>query len=289
MAAPETPASLALEPGMRLTQALAVASQRLGDRFEAEMLLGHVLGRDRAWLMMHGQDALDAQHAERFRVVIERRAAGEPVAYLMGLRGFWKMDLHVGPEVLIPRPETELLVEQALERLPADTPARVADLGTGSGAVALALALERPRAEVLASDVSAAALAVARGNAERLGLACVEFVRGAWWQPLRARRFNLIVSNPPYVAADDAHLEQGDLRFEPGMALASGADGLDAIRTLVAGAPAHLEPGGWLLLEHGWDQGAAVRALLAEAGLQEVHTTADLQGHDRVAAARASR
>ena len=192
------------------------------------------------------------------------------------------MDLAVTADVLIPRPETELLVELALQRIPSDAELDVADLGTGSGAIALALARERPRACVFACDASAAALAVARGNAERLRLANVRFAQGDWYAAVDDARFALIASNPPYVAVGDAHLERGDLRFEPALALSSGADGLDAIRTIVAGAPAHLLEDGWLLIEHGWDQGDPVRALLEVAGFSDLATHRDLGDRDRV-------
>jgi len=214
--------------------------------------------------------------------LLARRVAGEPVAYLLGHRGFWTLDLAVSPATLIPRPETELLVELALARLPADTPLAVADLGTGSGAIALALASERPQVDVTATDLSAAALDMARGNAARNGLARVRFVQGAWFAPLQGMRFDLIASNPPYIASNDPHLQQGDLRHEPATALASGIDGLDDLRLIVADAGAHLLPGGWLLIEHGWDQGAAIRALFEHAGFEQVYTERDLEQRDRV-------
>jgi release factor glutamine methyltransferase len=214
--------------------------------------------------------------------LMQRRLAGEPVAYLLGHRGFWTLDLAVSPATLIPRPETELLVELALARLPVDTALAVADLGTGSGAIALALASERPQVDVTATDLSAAALDMARGNAARNGLARVRFVQGAWFAPLQGMRFDLIASNPPYIASNDPHLQQGDLRHEPATALASGIDGLDDIRLIVADAGAHLLPGGWLLIEHGWDQGAEIRALFEHAGFEQVHTERDLEQRDRV-------
>jgi release factor glutamine methyltransferase len=183
---------------------------------------------------------------------------------------------------LIPRPDTELLVELALERLPRDATSRVADLGTGSGAIALAIASERPQVQVVVTEASAAALAVARRNAQRLGMANARFIQGDWLTPLAGERFALIVSNPPYIEAADPHLAQGDLRFEPASALASGADGLDDIRRIVGDARAHLEPGGWLLFEHGWNQGDAARALLRQAGYSQVFTAQDLEARDRV-------
>lgn len=254
---------------------------------EAELLLAHVLGRSRTWLYAHDDEELDDEAAQRFAALMERRRAGEPVAYLIGQRGFWRFDLQVSPATLIPRAETELLVELALERLPSGRKARIADLGTGSGAVALALAMERPLATVIASDSSAVALEVATGNARSLGLDNVEVRHGDWLGPLAGERFDLIASNPPYIADGDVHLGQGDLRFEPRSALAAGVEGLDDIRTIVRDAPALLRPGGWLLLEHGLDQGSAVRALLAGAGLVDVETVVDLEQRDRVSLGRA--
>ena len=253
---------------------------------EAELLLAHVLDRSRSWLYSHGDEALDEAAAQRFAGLLERRRAGEPVAYLIGQRGFWRFDLQVSPATLIPRPETELLVEQALARIPEDRPTRIADLGTGSGAIALALALERPLAQVTGTDASESALAVARANATSLGLINVDFRCGDWLAPLGEERCDLIASNPPYIAEDDVHLASGDLRFEPRSALASGVDGLEDIRTIVAGAPALLRAGGWLLLEHGLEQGAAVRALLSAAGLRDVATVPDLEQRDRVSFGR---
>jgi len=265
---------------------LAAAARRLDSRVDAEALLLHVLEKSSSWLWAHAEEPLDAAAETAFAALVARRAAGEPVAYLTGRRGFWTLDLEVTPATLIPRPETELLVELALERVAADAAVALADLGTGSGAVALALASERPRAKVLASDASATALAVAARNAARLGLANVSLVEGDWFVPLAGRRFALIASNPPYIEAADPHLACGDLRFEPPAALASGADGLAAIRVLCAGAPAHLEAGGWLLLEHGRDQGARVRDLLRAAGFEAVFTAPDLEARERVSGGR---
>jgi release factor glutamine methyltransferase len=218
--------------------------------------------------------------------LVERRARGEPVAYLTDRRAFWSFEVEVGPDVLIPRPETELLVELALAAIPDMDGVAAADLGTGSGAVAIALALERPPWRVVATDASPGALVVARRNVERLGVRNVELREGHWAAALGDERFALIVSNPPYVAARDPHLLHGDLPGEPRSALVAGPDGLDAIRALVPGAAAHLEPGGWLMLEHGPDQGAAVRALLVAAGLTEVRTVRDLGNRDRVTLGR---
>jgi len=272
-----------------IRQLLAAAARMLPGvegRHEAELLLLHVLGRERGWLFAHATDLLDPRTAEAFAALLQRRIAGEPVAYLLGRRGFWTLDLAVSPATLIPRPETERLVELALERLPEGVPLRIADLGTGSGAIALALASERPLAQIVATDMSGDAIAVAAGNARQHALANVAFRQGSWHDPLAGERFDLIASNPPYIASDDPHLAQGDLRFEPATALASGHDGLDDIRLIIAGAPAHLQPGGWLLMEHGWDQGEAIRALLEGAGFVEVETAQDLEQRDRVSLGR---
>ena len=255
-------------------------------RREAELLLQHALRVDRAWLFAHAGDEVDEVLAGQFRCYISRRAAGEPVAYITGRREFFSLDLLVTPDVLIPRAETELLVELALEKIPPDAVARIADLGTGSGAIALAIAHERPQARVLATDASSAALTVARSNAQRLGLDNVEFAQGEWCVPLGERTFDLIASNPPYIAVGDAHLDAGDLRFEPALALSSGADGLDAIRTIARDARRHLAPGGWLILEHGYDQGAAVREIFVANGYADAATAHDLEGRERVSRAR---
>nr|WP_295377786.1 peptide chain release factor N(5)-glutamine methyltransferase [Pseudoxanthomonas sp.] len=272
-----------------VSQCLSQAVGRLpaeDGRHVAELLLSHVLGRDRAWLFAHARDPLDAEDIARFEALLERRLAGEPVAYVTGRRGFWTLDLAVGPDTLIPRPETERLVELALARLPVERALEVADLGTGSGAIALALASERPQARVVATDASAGALAMAGRNAREHDIGNVDFLAGDWWQPLAGRRFDLIASNPPYIADADPHLSQGDLRHEPMSALASGRDGLDAIRIIVGGAPGHLRVGGWLLLEHGWDQGEAIRDLLVRTGFVDVATEQDLEARDRVTLGR---
>jgi release factor glutamine methyltransferase len=263
-------------------RALLAATQRLGERIDAEILLLHVLGKPRSWLIAHADDVLDMDVQTAYALLVERRVAGEPVAYIIGRRGFWSFELEVTPATLIPRPETELLVELALARLPHEAGAAVADLGTGSGAIALAMAHERPGARVVATDASTEALAVAQRNALRLDVRNVTFMQGDWLTPLAGQRFNLIVSNPPYIEAADPHLGQGDLRFEPPDALASGGDGLDAIRRIVGDARGHLEVGGWLLFEHGWNQGEAARALLRAAGYADVMTVRDLEQRDRV-------
>ena len=250
-------------------------------RLEAQMLLLHALGQPpqaRAWLLAHDDDALPADAATRLHALATRRLAGEPMAYLTGEKHFHGLRLQVDARVLDPRDDTETLVDWALALLPADAPRRVLDLGTGSGAIALAIAHARPQARVTAVDASADALTVARANAGQLGLA-VTLHHGDWLAPVAGERFDLIVSNPPYIAEGDAHLPA--LAHEPRSALVSGADGLDDLRRIVATAPAHLAPGGWLLLEHGWDQAAAVRALLADAGFAQVQSRRDLAGIER--------
>ena len=265
--------------------ALIAARQQL-EPIDAEVLLLHLLDQPRSWLITHAGDALDPTTTAAYAALVARRAQGEPVAYITGRRGFWSLDLEVGPATLIPRPETELLVELALQRLLREASCKVADLGTGSGAIALALAHERPRCSITATDASPAALAVARRNAQRLGIANVTFAQGDWLAPLGEQRYTLIVSNPPYIEAGDVHLGQGDLRFEPTSALAAGQDGLHDIRRIVTDAHDHLEPGGWLLFEHGWQQGVAARALLHAVGYTEVFTAPDLQQRDRVSGGR---
>ena len=278
---PLTPALSPEGRGSTLAQALA-AAQRLGlPRLEAQMLLLHALGRathERAWLIAHDDDALAPDAAARFDALCARRLSGEPVAYLTGTKAFHGLTLQVDARVLDPRDDTETLVDWALDLLPADRPARVLDLGTGSGAIALALAAARPQAEVWAVDASADALSVAQDNGQRLGLA-VNWRHGDWLAPLAGQCFDLIVGNPPYIADDDPHLAA--LAHEPRQALASGPDGLRDLRAICAAAPAHLAPGGWLLLEHGHDQAGAVRALLQHAGLGPVQSRRDLAGIER--------
>lgn len=255
---------------------------------DAQVLLAHVLGVDRAWLIGHATDELPRASAEAFFALAKRRRDGEPVAYLTGRREFYGLDLAVTPAVLIPRPETETLVEVLLERLPADRATRVADLGTGSGAIALALAAHRPLAKVVATDASEAALDVARGNAARHRLTNVSFCAGDWFDALPddAPPFDAIAANPPYVAEDDPHMARGDLPREPAHALTPGGDGLDALRTIIALAPARLVPGGWLAVEHGHDQSDEVRTLFAEAGFDAIAIRRDLAGIPRVVAGR---
>jgi release factor glutamine methyltransferase len=255
---------------------------------DAQVLLAHMLGQDRAWLIAHGDDALTRQQSDAFLALARRRRDGEPVAYLTGTREFWGLPLQVSPAVLIPRPETETLVELVLARLPPERAVRVLDLGTGSGAIALAIARERPQATILATDVSEDALGVACENARRLNITNVEFALSDWYDdvasPWRGAPFDLVASNPPYVAAGDPHLREGDVRFEPAMALTPGGDGLDAIRRIVAGARARLAAGGTLVVEHGYDQADAVRALFAAMGFTDLVAVRDLAGIPRVIA-----
>ncbi len=258
---------------------------------EAEVLLGEVLQRPRSWLYAHDRDTVTPGRQQRFFDLLRRRAEGEPLAYLLGQREFWSLTLQVSPDTLIPRPDTERLVELALqhmppEHMPPERPLQVVDLGTGSGAIALALAHERPQAHVLAVDRSLAALQIAQVNAQHLGLQRVGFVQSDWSEALGDASCDLIVSNPPYLRLEDPHLQQGDLRYEPSVALLAGADGLDAIRHIVSTAPACLHPGGWLLLEHGFEQGAAVRQLLHDRGLSEVTTELDIEHRERVSLGR---
>ncbi len=269
---------------------LAEAAARLAavsgsPRLDAEVLLAAVLGKPRSFLRAWPERVPAPAEAARFEAWLARRVAGEPVAYITGTREFWSLALVVSPDTLIPRPETELLVELALGRLPADAPLRVADLGTGSGAIALAIATERPRAHVWAVDNSPGALAVASANAARLGLANVECIAGDWCTPLPAA-LDLIASNPPYIPEADPHPRSGDARFEPRSALLAGPEGLDDIRRIVAQAPAHLSSGGWLLLEHGYDQGEAVPQLLRAAGFVDVECRHDYGGRPRVSLGR---
>jgi release factor glutamine methyltransferase len=273
----------------RLTVRQALAQAGVAP-IDAQVLLAHVLHADRAWLIAHATDALAHSQAEQFFALARQRRDGEPVAYLIGWREFWGLSLAVDRSVLIPRPETETLVECALRRLPADRPLDVLDLGTGSGAIALAIACERPRAEVLATDRSAAALVVARKNADRMKLANVRWLQSDWYAglPGEGARFELIASNPPYVAERDAHLREGDVRFEPRTALCAGVDGLDALRIIIRGARERLVEGGALVVEHGYDQADAVRDLMLGAGLSNVESLRDLAGIPRVAAARAT-
>lgn len=287
-----------------IQQALRAAQQQLAThlhleareaRNEARMLMSQALGNvEHAWLIAHESDAMPSVAESTFHDLLHRRLAGEPVAYILGNREFFGLRLAVSPATLIPRPDTETLVEAALARIPSEETHQVLDLGTGTGAIALAIAEHRPQSRVIAVDASAAALQVARQNAEALGLATpeagdqgttkgnVEFRLGSWFAPLNGLKFDVIVSNPPYIRKDDPHLQQGDLRHEPLSALASGADGLDDIRIIVQHAPAHLQPSGWLLLEHGHDQAEAVATLMRDTGFTDIQHAHDLAGIARV-------
>lgn len=276
-----------------IAELLGEARRRLGgqpgggaeSKLEADLLLAHVLDVGRAWLFANREHAVAADRARAFLALVDRRAGGEPVAYLLGRREFWSLPLSVTADVLIPRPETECLVETVLAFIPDDATWRVADLGTGSGAVALAIATERPRCEIHASESSPRALQVAERNVAEIAPGRVSLHLGSWLEPLPGR-FHVIVSNPPYVAAGDPHLAEGDCRFEPREALTPGADGMAAIRRIAQDALPRLEPGGLLAFEHGFDQGAASRALLRELGYVDVATRCDLDGRERVTLAR---
>ncbi|MGH8403603.1 MAG: peptide chain release factor N(5)-glutamine methyltransferase [Gammaproteobacteria bacterium] len=270
---------------------LHTASTRLAKtsatpHLDAECLLAHVLQTLRSHLLAHPEQRVERNTLRRFARLVGARSRGRPVAYLTGEREFWSLSLKVNPATLIPRPETELLVEQSLCLVPVAARWHLLDLGTGSGAIALALAKERPHCRITATDISRSALAVARENAAALDIANVEFLQGEWFAPLPGRRYHLIVSNPPYVPDADPHLAAGDLRFEPQRALNGGADGLAMIRKIVQQAPAHLDPGGVLLLEHGYDQAARVREFLWAAGFNGIRTYPDLAGAERVSVGR---
>jgi len=275
-----------------LAQALSFATACLqpaeadSPLFVAELLLAHVIQQSRAYLKAGPERVLTAGQWEQFQSLIARRVRGEPVAYLTGRREFWSLDLDVTAATLIPRAETERLVELALQHIPADAHWRIADLGTGSGAIALAIAHERPGCAVLATDLSFQALFVAQANAVRLNINNVVFQQGEWFAALDSAAFDVIVSNPPYIAAQDLHLQRGDLRFEPHSALCSGVDGLRNLRTIVQGAPAHLRAGGWLLVEHGYDQQVAVLELFATCGFAEVSGYTDAADVPRVVSGR---
>jgi release factor glutamine methyltransferase len=269
---------------------LEAATKRIADtlllekreaRLEAQVLASRALNVNRAWLIAHDQDVLTPAQAEAVATLIARRAQGEPVAYILGEKEFYGRMFKVTPDVLIPRPETELLVELALTRIPKDQAVEVLELGSGSGCIAITLSLERPKASVTAIDRMAAALAVAHANAGQFD-ATVDFLNSHWFTELAGRRFDLIIGNPPYVASDDAHLRIGDVRHEPASALAAGIEGLNDIKEIVNSAPIHLKLGGCLLLEHGYRQSEAVRKLLKAAGLQRVQSWNDLAGIPRV-------
>ncbi len=253
---------------------------------DADILLQYCLNKDRVWLLAHAEAQIPPAIMHRFDALIRRRADGEPVAYLTGQCGFWTLDLRVTAATLIPRPETEVLVEQALARIPNGKPWRVADLGTGCGAIALAVASERPRVRVTATDTSSGALEVARDNSVRLGVHNVEFRQGHWFSAVESQRFHAILANPPYIGLQDRSLTRDGVRFEPKLALLGGRDGMDALECIIGRARHHLLPGGWLLVEHGCDQGAAVRRLMEQNAGGGISTSPDYSGRDRVSVAR---
>jgi release factor glutamine methyltransferase len=278
-------ASLIEDATVRIAAALDLP--RRDARLDARVLTAHVLGTDAAWLIAHDTDPLSVQQINAYQALLARRLGGEPIAYLVGSREFFGRPFRVSSDVLIPRPDTERLAELALAHIPPDQAFDVLDLGTGSGCIAITLALERPLARVTAVDRSPAALAVAKRNAELLD-AHVEFLTSDWFSTLKGRRFDLIVSNPPYIAATDPHLTQGDVRFEPLSALAAGSGGLDDLRHLIATARAHIQPGGTLLLEHGYDQAEAVRNLLQQNGIGSPQSWHDLSDIPRVSGGKVS-
>ncbi|MET0124371.1 peptide chain release factor N(5)-glutamine methyltransferase [Pseudomonas caspiana] len=251
-------------------------------RLDAELLLAAALGKPRSFLHTWPERIVSSEAALTFASHLQRRRTGEPVAYILGQQGFWKLDLDVAPHTLIPRPETEMLVEAALELVPAFAPTRVLDLGTGTGAIALALASERPVWQVTAVDRVLEAVALAESNRQRLHLDNAKVLSSHWFSSLEGQRFDLIISNPPYIAAEDPHLAAGDVRFEPSSALVAGTDGLDDLRMIIEQAPNYLNGDGWLLLEHGYDQGSAVRDLLSGHGFEKIQTRRDLGDHERI-------
>lgn len=274
---------------MNIHQALLAAQATLAPSLEAseakletQLLMQHVLNVNRAWLIAHANDALQPHNHADFEALLNRRLLGEPIAYILGYREFYGLQLKVTPDTLIPRPDTETLVETVLAKVLPDQTAHILDLGTGTGAIALAIANNRPQAQVTAIDASQAALDVATENAKKLGIPNVNFALSHWFNDLAHRSFDVIVSNPPYIETSDAHLNQGDLRFEPVTALASGKDGLDDIRKIIEDCLIHLKPQGWLMLEHGYNQAEQVADLMAQAGLVSIETIKDFGGNQRV-------
>ena len=273
-------------PGAPTIREALDAAQQATSRIEARVLLREVLNQSDAYLLAHGDEPLTAGQAQQYVALVVRRVAGEPIAYITGRREFHGREFVVSPAVLIPRPETELLVELALQRLPSGASARVLDLGAGSGCIGITIAAERPQVQVTLVDASEAALEIARANAAQWAPGNTTLLHSDWYSALAAERYDLIVANPPYVAEGDAHLQQGDLQFEPRSALASGVDGLSDLQRIIARAPQHLRAGGWLLLEHGFDQAVACAWLLEAAGFQDVFNAPDLAGVPRVSGGR---
>ncbi len=281
------------EQATTIALALELAIEKLADipdtipRLEAEVLLSSLLDKPRTYLMAWPELRLSQEQSQSFQAMIERRTTHEPIAYITGCREFWSLNLEVTPDTLIPRPETEILVEMALEHIPKKKPMNIADMGTGSGAIAAAIACERPMCNIVATDFSPNTLRVAQRNFHRLSLGNIKTSIGEWCQALpQDQLFDIIVSNPPYVAEGDGHLAHDGLPWEPQRALRSGDDGLNDISQIISDTPAHIEAGGWLLLEHGFDQGSRVRSLLKEAGFSAIHTSLDMSGRDRVSAGR---
>lgn len=276
---------------MQIGEAIRQAAQSIQNKLrlelseaklEANLLCQQALNVNRAWLIGHETDALEANQHEAFEVLVKRRLNGEPIAYILGSREFYGLPLKTTPATLIPRPDTETLVETALAKIPKSASQNILDLGTGSGAVALAIAKNRPNCKVTAVDASSGSLSVALENAQALKLKNIRMLESNWFSNLTGEKFDVIVSNPPYIAQDDAHLKQGDLRFEPISALASGKDGLDDIRQIIQDAPHYLKPDGWLMLEHGYDQAEAVAELLSERGFSQISNAKDIAGTLRV-------
>ncbi|MBX9904250.1 MAG: peptide chain release factor N(5)-glutamine methyltransferase [Burkholderiales bacterium] len=273
-------------PGAPTIREALDAAQQATSRIEARVLLREVLQQSDVWLLAHDDELLTAEQAQQYVALVVRRVAGEPIAYITGRREFHGREFKVTPDVLIPRPETELLVELALQRLLAGAPARVLDLGAGSGCIGITIAAERPQVQVTLVDASKDALKIAQVNARQWAPANTTLLHSDWYSAIGEERYDLIVANPPYVAEGDAHLQQGDLRFEPRTALAAGVDGLSDLSRIIAQAPQHLAAGGWLLLEHGFDQAVACAWLLEAAGLQDVFNAPDLAGMPRVSGGR---
>ena len=264
----------------RLTEKLGL--EKADALSEVRFLLQHGLGVNRSWLILHEQDVLESDRVMSIEAMLERRLDGEPIAYIFGFREFYGLPLKVSPATLIPRPDTETLVEAALQKIPVDVSWNMLDLGIGTGAVALAVAKHRPTCHVIGVDASTDALAVAIENAQNLNITNVHLLKSDWFSDLEGQKFDVIVTNPPYISEGDCHLTQGDLRFEPRSALVSGVDGLDDIRRIIQDSPNHLKPNGWLMLEHGFDQAQSVAALLKDHGFVQIDHARDLAGILRV-------